>query len=53
VVVIDTGPEQVEFFVLEPGKGAGRQMGSLVAVVGVEIDIGSDSDSVHPASLGI
>jgi len=53
VVVIDIDPEQVEFFVLELGKGAGRQMGSLVAVVGLGVGIDSDSDSVHPASLRI
>ena len=53
MVVIDTDPEQVEFVVLELGREVDQPTGSLVAVVGVVLDIDSDSDSVHPASLGI
>jgi hypothetical protein len=51
--VIDTDPEQVEFFLLELGRGVDQPMGSPAAVVGVGIDIDSDSDAAHPASLGI
>ena len=53
--MIGTDPEQVEFVVLELGKGVDQPTGSLVAVVevGLDIDSDSDSDSVHPASLGI
>jgi hypothetical protein len=51
--VIDTDPAQVEFFLLELGKGVDRPMGFLAVVVGLGVDIDSDFDAVHPASLEI
>jgi hypothetical protein len=51
--VIDTDPAQVEFFLLELGKGVDQPMGFPAAVVRVGIDIDSDSDAVRPASPGI
>ena len=51
--MIDTDPEQVEFFLLELGTGVDQPMGSLAVVVGPGVGIDSDSDAVHPASPGI
>jgi hypothetical protein len=51
--VIDIDPAQVESFLLELDKGVDQQMGSLAVVVGLGVGIDSDSDAVHPASLGI